>query len=78
MGKLKMRVKELSLARGIENANQLSDQVGLFSKQAYDLWEGKTKLIAFDTIEVLCDFFGVSPNELLGYKLPRKKRKRLQ
>lgn len=71
--KLKLKVKELALKKGIENANQLRAELNLFHKHAYDLWEGRPKSLLLETIEKLCEFFACSPNELLGYRERKKK-----
>jgi len=63
MGKL--RLKELREEKGLSQ-EQLGKEIG-FKHNTICNWENGTREPDIDTIEKLCNFFGVSADYLLGF-----------
>lgn len=50
-----------------ENVQSLASATGVAYGTAYKLYKGSTKRIEFDTLNRLCQHFGVSPGDILEY-----------
>ena len=61
---IKLIVRELSGAVGIQNALALSKQSGLAYAMCHKLWNGQQTRIDLTTIDRLCDVLGCSPGDL--------------
>jgi DNA-binding Xre family transcriptional regulator len=57
-----------------ETISQLAKETHISYTTVLDLYHGKTTQIKFDTLEKLCNYFGVGPCELFPYS-PEKKRR---
>jgi DNA-binding Xre family transcriptional regulator len=66
MGKVsvRLRIRDLAIPAGIENAYQLANSTGMPYETCRLLWSEKTRRISLDTIEKLCEAFGVVPGQL--------------
>jgi len=66
MGKVsvRLRIRDLAIPTGIENAHQLASKTGMPYETCRLLWSEKTRRISLDTIEKLCEAFGVVPGQL--------------
>jgi len=64
---LKLKIDEVARALGIENAAQLSRRTGLGLTSCYQLWEGKAKMVAFRTLNTLCNEINAHPALLIEY-----------
>jgi DNA-binding Xre family transcriptional regulator len=81
MGKVsvRLRIRDLAIPAGIENAYQLASRTGMPYETCRLLWSEKTRRISLDTIEKLCGAFGVVPGQLFyhtaDYDQPHRLRK---
>jgi putative transcriptional regulator len=50
-----------------ENVRSLASATGIAYGTAYKLYKGTTKRIEFDTLDRLCQHFGVSAGDILEY-----------
>jgi putative transcriptional regulator len=50
-----------------EGVTDLSRATGIAYSAAYALYKGTTQRIEFDTLDRLCDHFGVGPGDILEY-----------
>lgn len=57
-----------------ENISEFSRHADISYPAAFDLAKGQTKMITFDMLNKLCNYFGVGPSELFPYTPDRKKR----
>jgi DNA-binding Xre family transcriptional regulator len=68
------QIQRLAKKRGIKDAIALRDALSAQTGQdvqravAHRLWKGEMRMLAFETIDQLCDVLNCTPNELLGYK----------
>jgi DNA-binding Xre family transcriptional regulator len=61
---VRLRIRDLAIPAGIENAHQLASKTGMPYETCRLLWSEKTRRISLDTIEKLCEAFGVVPGQL--------------
>jgi DNA-binding Xre family transcriptional regulator len=64
-------VREAAERRGIKNANQLKDRLGISPTLAARLWRGAFTQIGLITLDRLCHELRCQPNELLRF-VPRR------
>jgi DNA-binding Xre family transcriptional regulator len=67
---IKVKVPELLKERGL-NATDLMRKANIAYATAYRLSKGQGTAISFDVLEALCEFFGVSVEEILEYQQKR-------
>ena len=65
MKSIRLRTPTLRADRGRMSLRELSRQTGIAESTLSRLETGKTKGIDFATLATLCDFFNVSPGEVL-------------
>lgn len=65
MRKLKVNIFNLMASKNIRTVAEVSRNTGISSKALYDIINGKTRRIDFDTIEKLCCFFNCEVGDLL-------------
>ncbi|MFA1821197.1 helix-turn-helix domain-containing protein [Virgibacillus oceani] len=65
MRKLKVNIYQLMASRNIRTVTEISRSTNISSKALYDIINGKTRRIDFDTIEKLCRFFDCGVGDLL-------------
>ena len=78
---MKLIVRPIAEARGVMNAKQLADKVGLHNKSAYKIWSGEAEAISMEVLGKLCTALEAEPSWLLkqipdSQPLPDKKRKK--
>jgi DNA-binding Xre family transcriptional regulator len=71
---LKLQVQDVARKLGIENASQLAKLTGLGITSAYQLWEGKAKMVSLETLNRLCNTLKVHPAILFDYMPDIEKR----
>lgn len=71
---LKLQVQDVARKLGIENASQLAKLTGLGITSAYQLWEGKAKMVSLETLNRLCNTLKVHPAILFDYTPDLEKR----
>ncbi|MGX9727826.1 MAG: helix-turn-helix domain-containing protein [Candidatus Electronema sp. VV] len=69
----KFSLKQVAEEQGVKNPFELSNRTGINYATCYSLWEGNVKRIDLKTLTKLCEYFQVTPNELLGYTNSVKK-----
>jgi len=62
---MKLLVKEVAQAKGIQNAQQLSELAGVPLASMYRIWNGKARMVGLETMERLCKALKVQPGLLL-------------
>lgn len=80
---LKIRLKELMEEYGT-NINELSENTGINRRPLTQLAKNKSKMVKFETLDKILDFFGISYDELfietvdrkIGFKLDKFDRER--
>ena len=68
MGKITLKIKEVSESKGVDNPFALSQQSGLNYAICYKLWHGNQKRIDLGTLERLCDTLKVNPSKFFEYE----------
>jgi DNA-binding Xre family transcriptional regulator len=68
MGKLKLKIKEVSESKGVDNPFVLSQKSGLDYAITHKLWKGNQTRIDLATLEKLCDALKVPPGRLFDYE----------
>jgi DNA-binding Xre family transcriptional regulator len=68
---VRLRIRDLAIPAGIENAHQLAKKTGMPYETCRLLWSENTRRISLDTIEILCETFGVVPGQLFYHTLGR-------
>jgi DNA-binding Xre family transcriptional regulator len=68
MGKITLKVREVSESKGINNPFALSQKSGLNYAIAYRLWHQELRRIDLGTLEKLCDALKVSPGKFFEYE----------
>ena len=69
------RIRRLAEKRGLKNANQLKDALGVSPTLAARLWGERFTQIGLTTLDRLCREFKCQPADLLKYT-PEVQRKR--
>ncbi len=62
------KVREVAEKRGIENANQLKDVLGVSPTVAARLWRGDFDKIGMNTMDKLCRVLRATPGKLFVYE----------
>ncbi|MFL6213304.1 MAG: helix-turn-helix domain-containing protein [Blastocatellia bacterium] len=62
---VELRIKEVAEVRGIMNAYQLQKATGWQPAMAARVWKGNLRMIALDTIDVLCRALDCEPADLI-------------
>lgn len=65
--KVNIKIAELAGQNGFKNAYALQKALDISPTMAARLWSGEFKQIGIETIEMLCELFKCSPNDLFGY-----------
>ena len=65
MRKLKINIYPLMAKNDIRTVTELSSKVDISAKALYDIMNGKTKRIDFETITKLCSFFRCDIGDLM-------------
>jgi hypothetical protein len=71
---IRPQIQRLAKKQGIKDAIALRDALtALTGKRveriiAHRLWKGEITMMAFETMDNLCDVLACTPNDLLGYK----------
>ena len=63
--KWKINLRNALEKRGVENGNALWLKIGGSKETAYDLFNGRVKMIRLETLDRLEEAFGISPYEIL-------------
>lgn len=69
---MKLEVKEY-VDEHFKNVNQFAVAIGIGYQAARKIYNGETSMIAFDTLEKMCEVFDCTPNDLLIIDKPVKK-----
>jgi DNA-binding Xre family transcriptional regulator len=64
---LRLKVKEVALAKGYKNALELSQKTGIGYASIYGIWNGEPKQIGIETLNRLCETLKVRPGQLFEY-----------
>jgi len=67
-------VRKMAEKRGLTNANQLKDTLGISPTLASRLWRGEFSQIGLVTIDRLCRELKCQPGQLLQYVGGQRKR----
>jgi DNA-binding Xre family transcriptional regulator len=67
MGKITLKVREISESKGIKNPFALSQATGINYAICYRLWHSQQRRIDIGTLEKLCDWLKVLPGKLFKY-----------
>jgi DNA-binding Xre family transcriptional regulator len=65
---IKIRIREVAESRGITTAYQLQKLTGVQATVAAKWYKNDLKLIAIETIDLLCKKLNCTPNDLLVVK----------
>ncbi len=65
---IKIRIREVAESRGITTAYQLQKLTGVQATVAAKWYKNDLKLIAIETIDLLCKKLDCTPNDLLVVK----------
>ncbi len=65
---IKSNVREIAERRGIANANQLKDALGVSPTLAARLWRGDFDKLGMNTLDKLCRVLRATPGKLLAYE----------
>ena len=63
-----LKIREIAQNRGIKTAYQLQKITGAQPTVAAKWYRNEIKSISFDTLNLLCNALGCTPNELLAYE----------
>lgn len=61
---MKLEVKKY-VDKHFKNVNQFAVAIGIGYQAARKIYNGETSMIAFDTLEKMCEVFNCTPNDLL-------------
>ena len=64
---MRNRVKDVAISRGFKNAKELSLETGIPLASMYRIWNGKAKMIAFETLNSLCRALDANTGMLIEY-----------
>lgn len=62
-----VKIKEVAEKFNIKNAYQLQKHTGFHPSMAYKLWEANWEKSDLKTLNVLCNIFNCTPNDLLEF-----------
>ncbi len=65
---IKVRIREVAQEKGITTAYQLQKLTGVQPSLAAKWYSNEIKMIAIDTIDLLCTKLDCTPNDLLEFK----------
>ncbi|MBA3470163.1 MAG: helix-turn-helix domain-containing protein [Herpetosiphonaceae bacterium] len=63
--RLRFKIKEIALEKGIKNAPELSREAKIGQATAYDLWENKRSDANYSTLWIIGQVLGVTPDALV-------------
>ena len=63
--RLRFKIKEIALEKGIKNAAELSREAKIGQATAYDLWDNKRSDANYSTLWIIGQVLGVTPDELV-------------
>ncbi len=63
--RLRFKIKEIALEKGIKNAAELSREAKIGQATAYDLWDNKRSDANYSTLWIIGKVLGVTPDELV-------------
>jgi DNA-binding Xre family transcriptional regulator len=66
--KLKVTIRERAEKRGIKNAHQLGQALGVTPNVSARLWNGTFTKLGMNTFEKLCEVLACQPNALFKYE----------
>ena len=66
--KLKVTIRERAERRGIKNAHQLGQALGVAPNVSARLWNGTFTKLGMNTFEKLCEVLSCQPNALFKYE----------
>ena len=64
---IKLRIREVAQSKGIMTAYQLQKLTGVQPSLAAKWYKNEIKMIAIDTIDLLCKKLDCTPNDLLAF-----------
>ena len=70
---IKARIREMAEAKGVPNAYQLGELIGVTPNVSARLWKDSFKQIGRVTLEKLCSALGCNVGDLLVYEPESKK-----
>ena len=63
--RLRFRIKELAIEKGIRNAPELAREAKIGQATAYDLWDNKRSDANYSTLWVIGQVLGATPDQLV-------------